>query len=124
MRVLLDENLPHRLREHLTGHVVETVSFNQWSGLKNGGLLKVAEASGIEVLVTGDRNLLYQQSMAARKIALVILSAQDFEIIKHKLHEIQAAVDSAAPGSFQIVDCETFKRPGRAGGSRPAEEIP
>ena len=98
MRVLLDENLPHRLREHITGHIVETVSFNGWSGLTNGDLLKVSKASDIEVLVTGDRTLFYQQSLKGRSIALVILSAQDFEMIKGKLHEIQAAVDSATLG--------------------------
>ncbi len=123
MRVLLDENLPHRLREHITGHIVETVSFNGWSGLKNGDLLKVAEAAGMEVFITGDRNLLYQQSMKGRSIALVILSAQNFETINSKLHEIQAAVDSSTLGSLQTVDCGTFRR-SRRPDTRDIEEMP
>jgi hypothetical protein len=34
-----------------------------WSGLKNGDLIAAAEATGIEVFVTGDRNLSYQQNL-------------------------------------------------------------
>jgi predicted nuclease of predicted toxin-antitoxin system len=110
VRVLLDENLPHRLRQHLVGHTVETVDFNGWSGYKNGDLLRMAEGNAFEVLVTGDRNLIYQQSMTGRRLAIVILSAQDFEILKPNLQKIQAAVDGATPGSFQTVDCGTFRR--------------
>ncbi|HEX4134270.1 MAG TPA: hypothetical protein VHY84_06580 [Bryobacteraceae bacterium] len=36
MKVLLDENLDHRLRRHLGSHEVFTVSFKGWNGLKNG----------------------------------------------------------------------------------------
>jgi predicted nuclease of predicted toxin-antitoxin system len=39
VRVLLDENLPQKLRLLLTGHRVETVHYNGWDGLKNGELL-------------------------------------------------------------------------------------
>ncbi len=109
MRVLLDENLPHRLRTAITGHQVETVKYKGWNGLKNGDLLRAAEADGIQVLVTGDKNLIYQQSMAGRDIALVILSAQDFEVIEAHLQKIQAALDRAQAGSFESVDCGGFR---------------
>lgn len=56
MKVLLDENLPHRLRKSVVAHEVITVSFKSWAGLKNGELLRTAEDDGIEVLVTGGRN--------------------------------------------------------------------
>jgi hypothetical protein len=36
VKVLLDENLDHRLRRHLGSHEVFTVSFKGWNGLKNG----------------------------------------------------------------------------------------
>lgn len=108
MRVLLDENLPHRLRTAITGHQVETVKYKGWNGLKNGDLLKLAEADGFQVLVTADQNLAYQQSMVGREIAIVILSAQDFAILQGHLQKIQAAVDRAMPGSFRSVDCGGF----------------
>ena len=57
MKVLLDENLPHKLRQSLTGHDVRSVNHMGWSGEKNGELLKLCEAEGFDVLVTGDQNL-------------------------------------------------------------------
>jgi hypothetical protein len=107
------------LRGQLTGHSVETVSFNKWTGYTNGDLLRMAEANAFDVLITGDQNLIYQQSMSARKIALAILSAQDFELLKHHLRDIQTAVNNAVPGSFQTVDCGTFRRPRTSSGNQP-----
>jgi len=110
VRVLLDENLPHRLRLTIKDHQVETASYKGWNGLKNGDLLKVAEADGVQILVTGDQNLVYQQALLGRDIAIVVLSAQDFALLQGHLEKIQAAVDRAKPGSFEVVDCGTFTR--------------
>ena len=41
---------------------------------------------------------------------VVPLSSIEWRIIKHYLPQIAAAVDSAAAGSFQAVDCGTFSR--------------
>jgi predicted nuclease of predicted toxin-antitoxin system len=110
VRILLDENLPQKLRLLLTGHRVETVSYNGWDGLKNGELLSAAESDGVEVLVTGDRTMLYEQSMAGRRLAIVTLSTPNWASVRDNLHKIQAAVDSATPGSLQTVDCGIFTR--------------
>jgi hypothetical protein len=64
VRVLLDENLPHKLRLHLPEHEVVMVAFPGFDGLKNGKLMKSAEDAGFDVFVTDDRALPYQQSMA------------------------------------------------------------
>jgi hypothetical protein len=42
VKVLLDENLPHRLRNRLGSHEAFTVSYVGWAGLKNGELNAVA----------------------------------------------------------------------------------
>jgi hypothetical protein len=55
VKVLLDENLAHRLRKNLGTHEVFTVGYKGWAGLKNGELLRTAEENGIEVFLTGDR---------------------------------------------------------------------
>ena len=60
MKVLLDENLPHRLRNHLGSHDVFTVRYQGWSGLKNGELLRAAENDGFDVFLTGDQTLSYE----------------------------------------------------------------
>jgi putative NIF3 family GTP cyclohydrolase 1 type 2 len=110
MRVLLDEDLPHKLRLNLPAHNVSTVSYLGWSGLKNGELLKAAEEAGFEVFLTGDQKLSYQQNLKERHIGIVTLSAQEWPIIKDHLPAIAAAIDAAVPGSFQSVECGSFHR--------------
>ena len=110
MKVLLDENLDHRLRIHLGKHEVFTANYKGWNGLKNGKLLETAENGGIDVLVTGDQTLSYEQNLTGRRLAIVALSAVEWRIIRVRLERIVSAVDNAVPGSFQSVDCGTFSR--------------
>ena len=110
MKVLLDENLDHALRSLLGPHDVVTASYMGWAGLKNGDLLQAAEDGGIEVLLTGDQTLNYEQSLVGRFFGVVALSAIQLPIIKGCLPAIIAAIDSAAPGSFQLVACGAFSR--------------
>ena len=110
MKVLLDENLAHRLRKNLGTHEVFTVGYRGWAGLKNGELLRIAEESGIEVFLTGDRTLLHEQNLEGRSLGIVALSSVEWDILKNYLPMIIAAIDRALPGSFQEVDCGTFSR--------------
>lgn len=110
MKVLLDENLPHRLRNHLGSHEVFTVRYQGWSGLENGELLRTAENDGFEVFLTGDQTMSYEQTLTGRQIAVVVLSAIEWHIIRHSLLTIQAAIDAAAPGSHQAIECGGFNR--------------
>jgi hypothetical protein len=110
VKVLLDENLDHRLRNHLGSHDVFTASYKGWDGFKNGKLLQAAEEDGFQVLVTGDQTLSYEQSLSGRRLAIVALSSVERRIIRNHLSKIIAAIDSAMPGSFQAVDCGIFAR--------------
>jgi len=110
VKVLLDENLDHALRQLLGLHEVVTVAYMGWAGLKNGELLRTAEENGVDVLLTGDGTLNFEQNLTGRRLAIVALSAIQLPIIKKHLPKIVAAIDVAAPGSFQIVDCGAFSR--------------
>jgi hypothetical protein len=110
VKVLLDENLDHALRKLLGPHEVVTVTYMGWTGLQNGALLRTAEDNGIDVLLTGDQTLAYEQNLIGRRLAIVALSAIKLPIIKEHLPEIIAAIDSAAPGSFQAVNCSTLNQ--------------
>jgi len=110
VKVLLDENLDHALRTLLGPHQVVTAAYMGWAGLNNGELLRVAEDNGIEVLLTGDQTLNHEQNLAGRGLAVVALSAIQLPIIKSNLPAIVAAIDNAAPGSFQVVECGAFSR--------------
>jgi len=110
LKVLLDEHLSPRLRRELAPHEVVTTFYAGWGGLRNGELLIAAEQAGFEVFVTADKNLSYQQNLEKRSIAIVVLSAHIWRIIRNHLPAIRAAVDAALPGSFQLVDCGEFRR--------------
>jgi hypothetical protein len=110
VKVLLDENLDHGLRHYLGDHEIFTVSYMGWTGLKNGDLLRAAEERGMEVLVTGDRTLNYEQNLTGRRLAIISLSAIQLPILKKNLSQILAALDNVVPGSFQAVDCGVFSR--------------
>jgi hypothetical protein len=79
-------------------------------GLKNGELLKVAEEAGFDVFVTGDKTLSYEQNLTGLRIAMLVLSTTDRDILKGNAHLIAAALDNLTPGSVQQVDCGTFSR--------------
>lgn len=73
MRLLLDESVPRRLKRYLTAHDVDSVHDRKWDGLKNGALLKVAEAE-YDVLITTDQNLPHQQHLPHFGIRVVVLA--------------------------------------------------
>jgi electron transfer flavoprotein alpha/beta subunit len=110
VKVLLDENLDYALRKLLGPHEVVTVTYMGWTGLQNGALLRAAEESGMDVLLTGDQTLSYEQNLTGRRLAIVALSAIQLPILKENLEKIIAAIEDAVPGSFQAVDCGTFSR--------------
>jgi predicted nuclease of predicted toxin-antitoxin system len=65
MKVLLDECCPQPLRTALSGAEIFTVDMAKLKGLKNGELVKAAEAS-FDVLITADKSLRYQQNLARK----------------------------------------------------------
>lgn len=104
MRVLFDNGVPRGLAAVLNLHAVDEARAHGWDALKNGDLLNAAEAAGFEVFVTTDRNLRYQQNLASRRIAIVVLSRASWPVIKRCLHTVTAAVDTMEPGGFAEVE--------------------
>ena len=100
MRILLDHNVPHGLKPLIPGHDVRTAADEGWSELSNGELLAAAEAFGFECLVTADKNIEYQQNVAARRIGLVVLSTNAWPVLKMNLGAISAAIGGASAGSY------------------------
>ena len=74
-----------------------------WSELRNGDLLTAAEESGFELMVTADRNIRYQQNLAGRRIALVILPSGRWPMIQPQLREVIEAIDAAHLGSYREI---------------------
>jgi hypothetical protein len=106
VRLLLDHKVPHKLRRSLIGHVVKTADEMGWSELRNGELLDSGEGAGFDVMVTGDKNLSYRQNLTRRTLALVVLSTNDWNLLKQNPSPVVEAVNAAKPGSFHVVTLE------------------
>lgn len=102
MRVLLDECLPRKLKRELQGHHVSTVPEMGWAGVKNGALLRLLQTSTIEVFVTVDGNLEYQQNLRRINLALIVLKALDntIETLRPLAPRILAALQSIQLGDL------------------------
>ena len=95
MLVLLDQGTPRGIAVSLQGHSVKEARAQGWDLLKNGELLDAAEAAGFEILLTTDKNIRYQQNLAKRKIAIVVLGKGRWRLIK-PVGRVVAAVNAAS----------------------------
>lgn len=75
MKVLLDECIPRKFKHSLPGHSCQTVPEAGFSGKKNSELLSLAEEQGFKVFLTMDKGVQYQQNLAGRTIAILLLRA-------------------------------------------------
>ena len=76
MRLLLDENLPKRLKLDFPEHEIFTVRDKQWNGIKNGQLLKLLLNNSFNALLTFDENLQHQQNFLKYTITVFVLTAR------------------------------------------------
>ena len=104
MRVLFDQGTPAPLRHALVGLSVETAFELGWGTLQNGALIAAAESHGFDVLLTTDKNLKYQQNLAGRRLAVVVLSTTSWPRIRRVTTKVLEAVSSAVPGSYMEVE--------------------
>jgi len=100
MLVLFDHSTPAPLSSYLIGHTVTEARNRGWDTLSNGDLLIEAERAGFDVFVTADKNIRYQQNLAARKIGIVVLSTPQWPLVRLHVEKIAAAVNAAMPGSY------------------------
>jgi hypothetical protein len=98
-RILLDQNAPVGLRDILKGFEVGTAHAMGWAAYSNGDLIEAAEHAGFEVLITADKNLRYQQNLAKRRIAIIVLGSNRWETVQGSRAAIAAAVADARPGT-------------------------
>jgi hypothetical protein len=101
MLILFDHGTPKGLMRALAGHEVITAQARGWDKLDNGALLDAAEKAGIQLLLTTDRRIRYQQNLVGRKIALVVLTGTTkWSHVQSYFQQIAAAVNAARPGGY------------------------
>jgi len=104
VRILFDQGTPVPIRTFLKGHTVRTAAQEKWDTLRNGDLLNAAEAAGFDLLLTTDKNLRYQQNLAGRQIAIIVLGIQQWPDLRPHVQLVVNAVNGSAAGSYAEVD--------------------
>jgi len=89
MKILLDECVTKRLKPHLTEFDVLTVSEMKWNGIKNGKLMALCIDNGFELLLTIDKNLMFQQNLDKYELTIAVLNC-----LTSKLEELVLFVPS------------------------------
>ena len=78
MKILLDENLPTKLKYDFgENHEVFAVRDMGWLGKKNGELLGLAAFHQFDILLTLDKNLKHQQSIHKFDLKFIVLLSLD-----------------------------------------------
>ena len=103
-KVLLDENLPVKIKFRLQDVCdIFTVKDMDWNALENGDLINAMEKDGFDFLITSDKNLQYQQNLAARRISIIVLTTTSWPRIQKRLGDVVSAIASAIPcGHIEI----------------------
>src|SRR5260370_31966297 len=104
MRIIFDQGKTVPIRSYLELHTVRTAAQQGWDKLTNGDLLTAAEEAGFDLLLTTDKNMRYQQNLAGRKIAVVVLGRQQWPQLRPHVQRVVEAVNVATPGSYMEID--------------------
>jgi predicted nuclease of predicted toxin-antitoxin system len=75
MKLLLDENLPKRLKLDFPEYEIYTVRDKGWDGKKNGELMNLMVDDNFDALLTFDKNLQHQQNFKKYTIPVLVLNA-------------------------------------------------
>ncbi|MFZ0420914.1 MAG: DUF5615 family PIN-like protein [Candidatus Sulfotelmatobacter sp.] len=98
--MLLDECVPRKLKNRLTGHECRTVPEEGLAGKRNGELLSLAEKAGIDAFLSLDRGIAFQQNLQSRRIAVLVVRAGSSRLADLLPHvpEILKTLESLRPG--------------------------
>ena len=105
MLILFDHGTPRGVARALPNHKITTARRKGWDRLTNGALLAAAEAEGVDLILTTDRNIRFQQNLSGRRIAILVLTGTTkWSRVRTQLDRIATQVNTMLPGSY----CEVF----------------
>ena len=111
MKILFDHGTLRSIARSLAGHEVTRAAQLGWHELGNGVLIQRAEEAGYDLLLSTDRNIRYQQNLSDRKIAIVVLTDQQWPNVRLHLERIAIAVNDAKPGGYVEVEIPRPPKP-------------
>jgi len=105
MLILFDHGTPNGLSRALAGHTIITAQARGWDKLSNSELLDAAEEAAIDLLLTTDRRIRYQQNLVGRKIAILVLTGTTkWPRVRLHFERIALAVNAAKPGTYTEIE--------------------
>lgn len=95
MKLLLDENLPKRLKRDFSEHEIFTVRDKGWHSKKNGELLELLLAENFDALITFDQNLEHQQNFEKYPVSIFVLIAENntYQVLSELLPNIKTEIE-------------------------------
>jgi predicted nuclease of predicted toxin-antitoxin system len=89
MKILLDECVTKRLKIHLDEFDVFTVTELKLNGLKNGKLMTYCVENDFDIILTIDKNLMFQQNLDKYPVTIAV-----FNCVTSKIEELLAFLPS------------------------------
>ena len=91
MKILLDHCVNRRVASFFGRHEVRTTLEFGWEALSNGELLRAANGH-FDVLVTTDKKMEFQSSLAGLELAVAVLYTRANELV-----DLQQAIEALVP---------------------------
>ena len=105
MRILLDNCLPADLAPHARGHRVVTAIEMGWAALNDSESLDAIDDT-VDVLMTADKSSRFQQHVADRPFAVVILRAKSSRVepLARLISELLRVLEDIEPGQVREIE--------------------
>ena len=96
MLLLLDENIPKKLKNEFAGHSTFTIREKGWAGVSNGSLFQLMSAEKFDALITFDQNLQHQQNFRKYSVTVFVLVAPDnsYSTLKRLVPKVLAMIET------------------------------
>lgn len=102
MRILLDENIPHKLNQLFSQEIeVKTVGQCGWKGMRNGELIQLAQKE-FDAFITIDKGIPHQQNLSGFKLIIILLDSQSnrYADLVPLIEKANITLQKAQPGEI------------------------
>ena len=109
---MLDECVPRPLALALRERGQDATAFpNAWKQLPDGALITRAVAAGYAALITGDKSMPFQQSVAGQPLAVLVLPTTHVKPVLALADRIANVLERIPEGAFSVLTETGFASP-------------
>ena len=101
MKIIIDECLPKKLLQLLSPHTAWTIPQIGLAGKPDSEILSALDQREIDIFITIDGNIEYQQQFSKRKFGTIIIrsATNRFQDLQHLKNELLVAINQVAAGA-------------------------